>query len=424
MAKQTHPKTKQRKRTDWRRIMVGALALVMALALILPLVAGLFSSAHAVTQDELKNQISSLKSDAASTAANKKELEAQLKALENDQAKALERHQILSKQLDALKEQMANTQRQIDTYNALIAEQEIALSEAQDREKAAYERFCQRARSMEESGTISYWSVLFSASDFSDLLDRLALVDEIMSYDNKVVDNLVAARNQEAAALADLNETKGELDIQLAELDIQKGEQEAKVKEAEAVMADLKAKEQYAEALLEAQLAEEKKIQKQIAAAEKELEELIAKASFNTGSDYVYPLPSNWTIISSRFGPRTHPITGKYHNHSGTDLPAPGGTPIKACQGGVVTVSAYAQYSYGEYVVINHGNGISTLYAHMTLGSRKVKVGDVVEAGQVIGLVGTTGSSTGNHLHLELQINGVRHAATDLFPNIKFDYRD
>lgn len=424
MAKQTNQKTKQRRRTDWRRIMMGALALVMALALILPLVAGLFSSAHAVTQDELKNQISSLKTDAANTAANKKELEAQLKALENDQAKALERHRILSKQLDALKEQIANTQRQIDTYNSLIAEQEITLAEAQAREEAAYQRFCQRARSMEESGSISYWSVLFSARDFSDLLDRLALVDEIMSYDNKVVDNLVAAREQEAAALADLNETKGELDIQMAELAVQRGEQEAKVEEAEAVMADLKSKEEYAEALLEAELAEEEKIRKQIAAAEKELEELIAQASFNTGSDYVYPLPSNWTIVSSRFGPRNHPITGKYHNHSGTDLPAPGGTPVKAVQGGVVTVSAYAQYSYGEYVVINHGNGVSTLYAHMTRGSRKVKVGDVVTAGQVIGLVGTTGSSTGNHLHLELQINGERDDATKLFPNIKFTYRD
>lgn len=407
-----------------RRLASIVICVLLALALLLPMLSTVLLSAHAVTQDDLKNQISSLKTNAANAAESKKELEQQLKALENDQAKAMERHQILSKQLDALKDQIDNTQSQIDTYTALIAQQEVSLADAQAREEAAYQRFCQRARSMEESGTISYWSVLFSASDFSDLLDRLALVDEIMSYDNKVVDDLADARAQEEAVLADLNESKAGLDEQKAQLDIQRDEQEAKVKEAEGVMADLKAKEEHAEALLEAQLAEEEKIRKQIQAKEKELEDLIAQASFNTGSDYIYPLPSNWVIISSRFGPRTHPITGKYHNHSGTDLPAPGGTPVKACQGGVVTVSAYAQYSYGEYVVINHGNGISTLYAHMTLGSRKVKVGDVVSAGQVIGLVGTTGSSTGNHLHLELQVNGERKDATTLFPNIKFDYRD
>lgn len=407
-----------------RRLASIVICVLLALALLLPMLSTVLLSAHAVTQDDLKNQISSLKTNAANAAESKKELEQQLKALENDQAKAMERHQILSKQLDALKDQIDNTQSQIDTYTALIAQQEVSLADAQAREEAAYQRFCQRARSMEESGTISYWSVLFSASDFSDLLDRLALVDEIMSYDNKVVDDLADARAQEEAVLADLNESKAGLDEQKAELDAQRSEQEAKVKEAEGVMADLKAKEEHAEALLEAQLAEEEKIRKQIQAKEKELEDLIAQASFNTGSDYIYPLPSNWVIISSRFGPRTHPITGKYHNHSGTDLPAPGGTPVKACQGGVVTVSAYAQYSYGEYVVINHGNGISTLYAHMTLGSRKVKVGDVVSAGQVIGLVGTTGSSTGNHLHLELQVNGERKDATTLFPNIKFDYRD
>lgn len=419
------PHNKQKKqRMDKHRVVSVVICALLALALILPLISMAVVNARAVTQDDLKGQISSLKNNAANTAANKKELEAQLKAIENDQTKAMERHRILSQQLDALTGQINNTQSQIDTYTALIAQQEVTLADAQAREEHAYGRFCQRARSMEEAGNVSYWSVLFSAHDFTDLLDRLALVDEIMSYDNKVVDELADARAQEEAALADLNESKAGLDEQKAELEVQRNEQNQKVAEAEGVMADLKEKEEYAEALLEAEKAEEEKIRKQILAKEKELEDLIAQANFNTGSDYVYPLPSNWVTVSSRFGPRTHPITGKYHNHSGTDLPAYGGTPVKACQGGVVTVSAYAQYSYGEYVVINHGNGVSTLYAHMQRGSRKVKVGDVVTAGQVIGLVGTTGSSTGNHLHLELQVNGERQDATKLFPNIKFNYRD
>lgn len=412
------------KRKDWHRIFVGALALLMVLAMLLPLLSGLFATAHAVTQEELKNQISNLKNNAAVTSETKRQLQEQLSALESDKADAMEKHRVLSQQLDALDGQIANTQSQIDIYMELIARQEEALAEAKAREEAAYRRFCQRARSMEEAGNVSYWSVLFAAHSYSDLLDRLSLVDEIMTYDNMVVDELADARAEAEAVLADLNESKTELDVQKTGLDAQRAEQSAKVAEAEEIMSDLKGKAEYAQALLDAELAEEEKIRQEIAAKEKELANLIAQASFTTGSEYVYPLTYDWTIVSSRFGPRVHPITGVYHNHSGTDLPAPGGMPVKAVQGGVVTVSAYAQYSYGEYVVINHGNGMSTLYAHMSRGSRTVKVGDVVTAGQVIGLVGTTGSSTGNHLHLELQVNGERQDATKLFPGINFTYRD
>ena len=115
------------------------------------------------------------------------------------------------------------------------------------------------------------------------------------------------------------------------------------------------------------------------------------------------------------FGPRTHPITGKYHNHSGTDIPAPGGTSIKAVQGGVVATSAYAPNSYGEYVVISHGPGNTTLYAHMS--SRAVKEGDTVTQGQIIGVTGDTGISRGAHLHYEITENGSRVNPLDYLPN-------
>ena len=194
------PAPKKQKRPDWRRIFVTALAAVMLLSLILPLLTSAMLSARAVTQADLQNQIGGLKVEATDAAARRKELQAQLQAIENDKAKALERHNLMSQQLAVLDAQIANTQSQIDTYTALIAEQEVALAEAQSREEQAYERFCQRARSMEESGTISYWSVLFSASDYSDLLDRLAMVDQIMRYDNSVVDTLAAARQEVFAA--------------------------------------------------------------------------------------------------------------------------------------------------------------------------------------------------------------------------------
>ena len=415
----------KKRRIDWRRVFVTALALLMALALMLPLITTLFSGAHAVTQGELKDQISGLEDDANAAKERKKDLQAQLKALEGDQARAKEKHSLLVQQLNELDGQIANTQSQIDLYSQLIAAQEVALQEAQDREAYAYQRFCQRARSMEESGTISYWSVLFAASDYADLLDRLALVDEIMKYDNGVVDELAQARSDVETTLAELNESKTGLDEQKAQLDLQRVEQADKVAEAQAVLDELMADQKELEALEKEARAEEIAIEKELAKKEKELEEMIKAAQFVNDGNYAYPLPSQYTTITSRFGPRTNPVTGKYNNHSGADIAAPGGTEVRSVQAGVVITSAYSPSLWGEYVVISHGNGMTTLYAHMRRGSRKVKEGDVVSKGQLLGLVGSTGLSTGNHLHLTLTIDGQKQdPLTTFWPNVTFDYRD
>ena len=415
----------KKKRIDWRRVFVTALALLMALALMLPLLTTLFSGAHAVTQGELKDQIAGLEEDADAAKERKKDLQAQLKALEGDQARAKEKHSLLVRQLSELDGQIANTQSQIDLYSQLIAAQEVALQEAQDRESYAYQRFCQRARSMEESGTISYWSVLFAASDYADLLDRLALVDEIMKYDNSVVDELAQARSDVETTLAELNESKTGLDEQKAQLDLQRVEQADKVAEAQAVLDELMADQKELEALEKEARAEEIAIEKELAKKEKELEEMIKAAQFINDGKYSYPLPSQYTTITSRFGPREHPVTHKYNNHSGADISAPGGTEVRSVQAGVVITSAYSPSLWGEYVVISHGNGMTTLYAHMKRGSRKVKEGDVVSKGQLLGLVGSTGLSTGNHLHLTLTIDGEKKdPLTTFWPNVTFDYRD
>ena len=423
MAKNVSQKP-HKKKTDWRKIFVTALALLMVLAMVLPLMVNMFSYASAATQDELKSQIAGLKSDAEDAKKRKQELEAQLKALSKDQDKAMERKSILDQQLYELEDQIENTQEQIDTYTDLIAQQEITLSEAQEREVAAYDRFCERARSMEESGPVSYWSVLFAARDYADLLDRLALVDEIMSYDNKVVNALAAARAAEEEALAQLNESKAGLEVQKAELDAQREEQQIKVDEAQALMDELQAQEDKLDSLIAAEKAEMARIDDTLTKKEKELEDVIRAAKFTTGSGYAYPLPTSYTYVTSRFGPRTDPITGKLNsNHGGMDIPAPQGTPITAVQGGVVITSSYAPASYGEYVAISHGNGTVTLYAHMSRGTRKVKAGDVVSQGQVLGLVGSTGYSTGNHLHLELRKNGIRVDPEQMFPKVDFTFK-
>ena len=119
----------------------------------------------------------------------------------------------------------------------------------------------------------------------------------------------------------------------------------------------------------------------------------------------MWPL-TNYKNLSSLFAGRKDPFTGKPATHSGIDVPAPKGTPVLAAKSGVVITSAYNSGGYGNYVVVSHGNGNTTLYAH--LSARSVKEGDTVKQGQVVGKVGSTGRSTGNHLHYEIRVNNAR----------------
>lgn len=411
------PQKKKHKRIEWRRVLVILLAASMLIALVLPLLGSL--STRAATQGELKDQISGLKDTAAAAKQRKQELANQLAAINSDKAKALERKQLMDQQLYAIDAEIANTESQIDAYNTLISQQEEMLTIAQSKEDAAYERFCTRARAMEEAGEISYLSVLFQADSFTDLLDRLAMVDDIIAYDNAVVDRLVSAREEVEGVLTELNEYKEGLEEQKTVLDGQRAEQSVKVGEAQALFDELKGKADAVEALEKAEREEEERIAREIDKKQKQLDDLILqeKIKLNLGTGYYYPLPAANRTVTSWFGFRRCPYHGP-ENHTGLDIAAPGGTAISAIQGGVVVTSSYAPSSYGNYVVLSHGNGVTTLYAHMS--KRAVKVGDVVNQGQTIGYVGTTGSSTGNHLHIEWKINGVRQDPKGMFPEIPF----
>ena len=158
----------------------------------------------------------------------------------------------------------------------------------------------------------------------------------------------------------------------------------------------------------------------EIARKERELQAQLAAQGVTIVSEKGFKWPSYATTITSLFGSRTHPVTGRPNNHTGVDIAAAGGTDIWAAKSGVVLTSTYKS-SYGNYVVISHANGESTLYAHMS--KRLVSEGDKVTQGQTIGLVGTTGSSTGNHLHLEVRLNGQRQDPLNYFRGSTFTLR-
>ena len=417
MAKKQNPNQKPKKqKVEWRRVLFGGLAAVLALLLLLPMVTMILGGAGAVTQSE----IDALKAEQAASQARQDELEEQLADAEADQAEAQQRRQLLQAQLDAINNEIENIDKQIAYYDQEIAQKEAEQAEAEANEQAQYELFCQRVRTMEEEGTVSYWSILFNSESFSEMLDRLADIDAVMAYDNQVMDELIAIREEIIALRTQLETSRAEEQAARDQQAAKQAEQQAKVAEAQELLDQINADVAEVNRQLDAESEAAAEIQAEIAQKQKQLEEQRRQNNITIDSEtsYLWPLPGYYRL-SSLFGYRIHPITGEAHSHTGIDIPAPGNTPILACKSGQVVTSAY-HYSYGNYVVIDHGNGNSTLYAHMS--SRAVSEGDMVTQGQTIGYVGTTGSSTGNHLHLEVRDNYTRVDPESKFPSLSLTH--
>ena len=383
-----------------RRCFAAALALLLALAALTP---GLTLPAEAVNQAD----IDALKNDASDLAAQRKTLQERINALKNDKSKALEQKQLLDEQVENTQAEISNVQRQIDTYTALIAQTEDELAEAERQEEAQYELFCARVRAMEERGSISYWAVIFRAESFTDMLSRLDVINELMDSDQAVIDRLQALQEEIRIKQEGLREQKAGVEAAKAELLQKKSELEDQRAEAIALVNEIENNQsEYQDAVNEIK-AEEARIERQVQELQKKMEEEMAaqgKDYHTNPGGYIWPVDSRY--ITSTVGGRTSPGGVGSTNHKGTDIGRVGYTsPVYASKAGTVIISQMSS-SYGNYIVISHGSGNTTLYAH--LSSRKVSVGDVVQQGQVIGITGSTGHSTGPHLHFEITENGVR----------------
>lgn len=374
-----------------------------ALLLAVYLVGAEVSPVLAVTQAE----IDQLKSEAKELGSQKKELEAKLKELANDKSKALEKKRLLDQQIDNTSAQIKNVEAQIADYAELITQTEAELTDAEEREAAQYELFCQRVRAMEEGGEVSYWSVLFGASSFTDMLTRLNDVNEVMDADQQVIDDLKALQAEITEKKNQLEDSKAEREAAKTELVSKKSELDKQRQRAIALVNEINDNEQENKETLEALDKEEERI---LAEALRKSRELAAqqaaqgKSPQSNPGGYIWPVDSRY--ITSTVGGRQSPGGIGSTNHKGTDIGRVGYTSsIYAAKSGTVIVSQYSS-SYGNYVVISHGSGNTTLYGHMS--SRKVEVGQYVNQGDVIGITGSTGHSTGPHLHFEITENGVR----------------
>ena len=376
---------------------------LLVVAMVLPLSA---PQAYAVTQAD----IDALKKDATSLKSQKKDLQSKLDALADDKSAAVQKKNLLDQQISNIQSQISNTEKQISDYNALIDQTQAELEDAQAKEEAQYELFRKRVRAMEERGTISYWSVLFKADSFTDLLSRLDFINEIMDSDQSVINQLqqlqVEIQNKQdslKSQKADAESAKAQLVSQRSELDTQR-------KAANALVIEIEANAKEYASTLKSLAQEEESIQAEIVALSKKLAAQQSAAGNSTSNaalgGYIWPVSSR--KVNSPFGSRSASATNGVGstNHKGIDIGGVGyTTTVVAAKAGTVIVSQHSN-SYGNYVVISHGSGNTTLYAHMS--SRSVSVGQTVAQGQAVGVTGSTGHSTGPHLHFEITENGSR----------------
>ncbi len=380
---------------------------------------------QAVTQSE----IDELKGQADDISGQIDGLQADIDALASDKTQTLEKKALYDEQCALIEEQITNTQAQIDEYNGLIEQAQKELEAAEKAEEEQYELMCTRLRSMEENGSVSYWEVIFAATSFTDMLSRIDLVSSVAANDEEIIDEYQQLQKETQARKDELTEYLGEAEDAKEELEAQKGELEAKLQEAIQIIKDIESDQAAYQAKLDQLAQAENDLLAEISAKEEELKNQYVPPADNGGStgggstgggpvsDYGFIWPvGGYDDITSFFGYRSPESTGGIGTtfHQGIDIANVGyTTPIAAAAGGTVTAARYNS-SMGNYVTISHGNGVSTVYMHMSYST--VSVGQTVSQGQTIGITGSTGDSTGPHLHFSVVVNGVYVDPLDYLP--------
>lgn len=383
-------------------------------------------SAFAVTQSEI-DQIQQQKE---ALSAKRWESQQKVDDLESRQASVLEQKAALDQRNQYALEQIQLISQQIDLYAEMIADKGKEVDAARALEEEQLARYRARVRAMEENGNYGFLSLILKTSNLGELLTVMDDVGEIMESDKQLEQEYIAARKNTEKVLAEYEEVKTELEANQAELKAEQAELEAQIEEAYAMIAALqddidKAREEYEinMAAEDEMVAYFNELSAQFAREQEEARKAAQQAAAAAGGgggggggsgggggggsvsgtgSFVWPVPS-CTIVTSRYGNRWHPILNKERFHSGIDIGAADGSAIVASDGGTVAVAQYSD-SYGNYVMINHGNGYTTVYAHMS--SMAVSAGQSVSQGDTIGYVGSTGWSTGPHCHFEIRSGG------------------
>ena len=331
----------------------------------------------------------SLNDQLAETRAKKQEIQQQLDKIKSDKAKALEQKELLD-------QQAAIIAQQIDLLEVQIQDTQDRITQNQAEEEKQYDLFCHQVRQEEERGTVSYWSVLFKASSFTDLLARMDFVNEVMDYDRQVISDLQTTRRQ-------LTEDKAALEQQKSEMESSQTKLQQQVDAASALIREYEETEAGHQAMLDEAAEDEARIQALIRQQQSGGSSGGSGSSgSNSGVDgYIWPT-NNTRVVTSPYGERWCPFHG-YESHNGADIDAARGSAVLAAKSGRV-IQAGWNGGYGISVMIAHDDGITTLYGHMDGCS--VSVGQTVSQGETIGICGNTGNSSGAHIHYTMYKNG------------------
>lgn len=408
-----------------RKLFASIMALILAAVTLLSLVAGaLIMVVNAQkSSGEIQAEIDKLEEEKEKIDGEIEELEGQISENMGEIEKIVAQKNIIDQEVFLLHEQVNNINEQITAYGALIADKQAQLDEALARQEELAKKNKERIRAMEENGRISYWSVLFKANSFSDLLDRLNMIEEIARSDRARLKAMADAAREVEKAKTELETEKAALEESKKQLSASQETLQEKRKEADRLLNELVAKGVEYDALMEEAEKKASEMDAQIDAKEGELDEAkereyqewLAQQKPPEPTDdtpggghqvvdgLTWITPINYVAFTSPFGWRTHPVYGTLRFHYGVDLAAPEGTPIVATRSGVISRTGYDDAS-GHHVYINHQDGFSSRYLHMT--HYIVSPGEWVAAGQVIGYCGSTGASTGPHLHFGLYYNG------------------
>ncbi len=412
-----------------RKLWVSALAGFLALLMVMSMFSGLFMQAEAASSSELKKQLSALKGDKKELDEKIEELRSQLKENFSEMEDIVEQKDLIDQEIFYLHQQTQNLNDQIATCSLLISDKQEELDNAKKHLEILNQQNKDRIQAMEEEGSLSYWSVLFKANSFSDLLDRVNMVQEIAAADQRRMQNLKEAAEKVEAVQRELQEEKEAMEEMVVELAASEQVLEEKRAQADKLLDQLIAQGEAFEELIDDSEDKISDLEEQIAKKEKEYDaakyrEWLAtsvppttkkpsssNASSSSGSSSSVPNSKGWrsplvksSYVTSAYGMRLHPIKKVWKMHHGVDLQSRKGDKIVAAKSGVVTTTSYESGGAGNYVIINHGDGFSSAYMHMT--HYIVKKGQYVNAGQVIGYVGSTGGSTGPHLHFSIYYNG------------------
>lgn len=362
---------------------------------------------YATTETELKNQMESLNEQINQT-------NTEIAGLKTQMTDSLEQINRLNIQISEYESEIETTETSINSIQTILEQKKIELAEAEEnynKQKAILEK---RLIAMYESSQTTYLDLLLGSADLSDFISKYYLVQEIAEYDKKAIKAVEQSKLVVEKEEQEISQKNENLEGTRERLVLQKKSMEILIRDKNDLIENLSEEEKE----LERKLAEYEEDKKQI---EEDLKKIAKQNAIKASLT-----PSECGYISPLLGKTRGNITTGYYGysgHTGVDFAISSGTEILAVKDGTVVISdakknSSGEYrSYGEYVVIDHHDGTMTLYAHGLPNSRTVKVGDEVKAGQKIMLVGSTGNSTGSHLHFEVRINGKCVNPTEYLPN-------